>query len=272
MAEPNAADNIIGQTSLAFPVRKNDQGLLFPRRALTEASKKENSADALGEVDACDGLRYFVKGDGNGCPTRASEWICAAIAEAVGIGTPATAVVERQNGELVFGSRSLGGVADKLVTQTYLTTHSSDSQLNAVLVALLSKIYAFDMFINNEDRHLGNYLSNEDGGKRRLYAFDFSRALFWRWPWSGFPAPDQNTRRCGFILRSIHGFDMQGAEEILAKLSGISETTIRGSLERMPSEWLSLKLRSDFIRMWSGIERHARIDALRKGLGDGTLL
>jgi hypothetical protein len=175
MSEPGLVD--AGQIPITSPISKSEQGLLFPLRALTELTKVEPSADSLGEVQACDGLWYHVKGDGNGRPTRASEWLRTMIADAVGIGAPQASVIQLQNDDLVFGSRRLAGVADKIRTRTYLT-----------------------------------------------------------------------------------------------KLNSLSLTIIRGFLERMPTEWLTPELHDDFIRMWSGEERQARINALRKGLGDGSLL
>jgi hypothetical protein len=56
------------------------------------------------------------------------------------------------------------------------------------------------MFFFNDDRHLENYLSVGDNGVRRLYAFDFSRAVLWQWPWVGYPAAGCNTRVWGSLM------------------------------------------------------------------------
>jgi hypothetical protein len=250
------------------------QQQMFPRRAVIEFPPKEHSADSMGEVEADDQHRYYVKGDVHGRPVRASEWLCTRIAEHVGIGAPTPVVVELLNGLVVFGSRRIPNVADGVVTQAYLTqpTASNIGQPPVGLGSILASIYAFDMFMYNVDRHLGNYLSVDDNGTRRVYSFDFSRALFWNWPWSGFPLPGQNTRQWGTVLRSMHGFDQQAAFVTLDRLSGLGFNTIDGFIKEMPPDWTPSDVGSQFHSFWSGNDRQSRIIQLRTGITDGTLL
>jgi hypothetical protein len=246
---------------------------LFPRHAVIEYPPSNRSADCLGMVDADDGGRYYIKTDVHGRPVRASEWLGTHLAEVVGIQAPMPAVIKRSDGTLVFGSRRIAGVADDVVTRVYLTTPSaSNSALPIVgLTSLLSKIYALDMFLFNEDRHLGNYISVDDNGVRRLYAFDFSRALFWRWPWPGYPAGD-NTRTCGTMLRQLHGFDDVAAGSVLDNLCNLAPQTVEGFINQMPLDWSTPDLRSQFVDVWATGHCSARADVLRKGFKDGTLL
>lgn len=163
---------------------------LFHRKSRIEYPKVQPSADALGEIEADDGHRYFVKDDANGTPVRASEWIGTHVAEAVGISAPAAAPIEMLDGRVVFGSRKVSGAADAVTTRSLLINPGANAQFSPVgLSPVLSAIYALDMFLFNDDRHFGNYITYDDSGVRRMYAFDFSRAMFWRWPWGGFPAP-----------------------------------------------------------------------------------
>ena len=159
---------------------------LFLRKALIEYPPSKLTADCLGMVDADDGGRYYVKGDAHGRPVRASEWLGTHLAEAVGIQSPAPVAIQLANGSVVFGSRRIAGVADDLLTRTYLMTPSASNAAMPIagLASILSKIYALDMFLHNDDRHFGNYLSIDDNGVRRLYTFDFSRAVFWQLSWS----------------------------------------------------------------------------------------
>lgn len=180
---------------------------MFPRKALVQFPKLEPSADSLGEVEADDHFLYYVKGDLAGIAIRANEWLGTHIAEAVGLADSAPCVIELQDGSTVFGSRRIAGVAHATVTTTFLTAPTASNLSGPVvgISALLSKIYAFDMFFHNDHRHLGNFLSVDDRGRRRLYAFDFSRALFWTWPWNGgYPGPLSNARRWGSVLRQLH--------------------------------------------------------------------
>ena len=110
---------------------------------------------------------YYIKGDVSGKATRAREWLGTQLAEALGLAAPAPCIIELQDGSTVFGSRRIAGVADAIVTANFLATATASNQ-NAPVVglkALLSRIYAYDMFCHNDDRHLGNYLSVDDRGR-----------------------------------------------------------------------------------------------------------
>jgi hypothetical protein len=248
---------------------------MFIRRTLVEYPKQKHTADALGEVEADDGHRYYVKDDSNGVPTRASEWICSQMAEAVGIATPAAMPIALQSGRSVFGSRRIAGVADDALTAAHLTqsTIGNVASISSIgLKTVLSSIYAFDMFFYNDDRHLGNYLSVDDNGTRRLYTFDFSRALFWRWPWSGYPPTGCNTRQFGTLLRQLHGFDQTVAIGTLDRIAGLSPDLAARVIGEMPDGWLSAELTAQFSTWWAAAHRASRVSGLKQGLSDGTLL
>lgn len=247
---------------------------LFHRRAVIEFPPVDPSADSLGSVEADDGFRYYAKGDAHGRPVRASEWISTHIAEAVGVTSPGAVTMQMLSGEVVFGSRRIPSVASRLETQAFLTTPSVGNvgQNLPSLGSLLSKIYALDLFLFNDDRHLDNYLSVNDSGVRRLYTFDFSRALFWHWPWNGFPAPMCNTRQCGAMLRKLHGFDPVAANSVLDALAGLGPSSVEGIINQMPVDWLPTALRAEFMNVWTAGVRRSRIDGVRKGLSDGSLL
>jgi hypothetical protein len=248
--------------------------LPFSRDVITEFPKSLPTADYVGEAEASDQQRYYLKGDKDGKAVRASEWICTHLAENVGVAAPAAAILRRSTGETLFGSRRLIGVADEVVTRNYLATPSASNIAPGVvgLSPLLSAIYAFDMFVFNEDRHLGNYLSLDDNGVRRFFAFDFSRALFWRWPWSEFPELGQNTRTCGTVLRALHGYDQSAAEAVVNRLRSVPGSTIMAIMSGMPDDWLADSQKQDFLNWWNGKERTSRLDKLSIGLADGTLL
>lgn len=248
--------------------------LPFVRDIRAEYPKATPSADSLGEAEASDQQRYYLKGDLGGKPIRASEWISTQLAELIGIAAPAVAILRRSSGETVFGSRRLIGVANEIVTRNYLLTASASNIQPAVigLCPLLSAIYAFDLFVFNDDRHLGNYLSLDDNGVRRFYAFDFSRSLFWRWPWIDFPEPFDNTRTWGSVLRSLHGFDIGAAEAIVDRLRTVSRAMVESIMFGMPDDWLSDAQKQEFLDWWDSPARIARLDALSMGLANGSLL
>ena len=217
-------------------------------------------------------MRYYLKLDAPKKFTRASEWISTHLAEAVGIAGPAAAPIEMMDGNLAFGSRRLAGVSDQLTTSNYLSKPSLGSNDISGLSSLLSKIYIFDLFINNGDRHGGNYLTVPDGEVRRLYAFDYSRAFFWDWPWHGFPACGSRTRDVGKALRLCHGFDAEAANETLDRLANVSMEKMALILELMPREWLPQSLVQRLTQFWVGNERSERVATIKKGTAGGWLL
>lgn len=247
---------------------------LFHRRALILFPPSTQTADSLGEVEADDGFRYYVKTDSHGRAVRASEWISTHLAEAVGITAPGAVTVQLPNGDVVFGSRRIAGVASQVQTQAFLSTPSAGNLQMGIpgVGSLLSKIYALDLFLFNDDRHVNNYLSVNDNGVQRLYTFDFSRALFWHWPWSGYPPATCNTRSCGSILWRLHGFDLVAANSVLDALGAYSPTALQGLINQMPPHWLPDPLQTELINAWTTGGRQSRIDDIRKGLTDGSLL
>lgn len=248
---------------------------MFARKAVVEYPPRGDSADSSGEVEAEDRHRYYIKDDSNGRPVRASEWVSTLMSEAVIISAPSQSVIELSNGKLVFGSRRVANVSDRVATDSYLispTISNADPASTTGLKKILSSIYTFDMFINNVDRHFGNYLSVDDNGIRRLYAFDYSRALFWNWPWSDFPAINEHTRVYGSILRNLHGFDEKSSADIINRIEGLTQDTIKGFVNSMPTDWISSAPTAQFIKWWGSRAWKTRLVDLRKGISDGTLL
>ena len=271
-AEPAVVED--SQAASVIPIPFERQLGFFPRQTRVEYPRTKLTADALGEAEVDDGHRYYLKADANGRPVRASEWIATHLAERVGIAAPHPMIVQMRDGRLVFGSRRIAGVADDVTTANYLlsVTLSNAGHQMIGLSQVLSKIYAFDLFIFNDDRHFGNYLSLDDNGIRRFYAFDFSRALFWRWPWVGIPDPGQNTRLYATRLWPLRGFDTAAAIGILDRLRVVPTSDIQFVVNAMPPEWLPEALREAFLGWWSSNARADRLNELREGMTDGTYL
>src|SRR5579863_6283967 len=136
------------------------QGQFLPR-IIRSSFSSANSADSLGFAEANNSLEYLVKQDGRGHPVRASEWICSSLARHVGIPTAPFEIVQLPDTTLAFGSQLIGGLEDESKRPGYLTgTYPIDG-----FSAILAAIYAFDLFIGNEDRHGGNYLFAQIKGK-----------------------------------------------------------------------------------------------------------
>jgi hypothetical protein len=186
---------------------------------------------------------------------------------------PTPKAILLSDGEIAFGSRVIGSIADDAVTSQILTTNTVGTGQPSIpgLTALLSSLFAFDMFINNIDRHDKNYISIDDNGTRRFYAIDFSRSLLWGSGLTEFPGNGHQTRVTFRRIRQLHGFDIAAAEAMIDRISRIGGGLISSILSPMPSSWLDQNRREGFLEWWQSDERHKRLERLRTGLQDGTL-
>lgn len=251
------------------------QAELLPLTTLTEMPDTTGTADAWGRVEASDSQLYLVKTDERGGKgIRASEWVGTHLAEELNMPCPTPKIIQLADGKLCFGSRIISGIADAAKTSQILT--SVTAGLGAIpipgLQALLSALYAFDMFINNVDRHDENYLSVDDRGTRRFFAIDFGRSLFWHGRLETFPLPTQLTRITFRKIVQRHGFDLAAANAMIDRLAEIGSEKISAAFSSMPESWLEQAARVEFTNWWENGERQRRLEALRKGLSDASLI
>lgn len=140
------------------------------------------------------------------------------------------------------------------------------------LQAALSAIHAFDLFVDNVDRHFGNFLVVPEGEDRLLYGLDFARAFFWRWPWDKFGGLEDVTGGAWIEIRERHGFDETAALAIVNRLGIITDNEIRGILKQMPAHWLSQALQDELLAYCRDGGWAARVASLREGLGSGSIV
>ncbi|WP_343734575.1 hypothetical protein [Acidovorax sp.] len=111
-----------------------------------------------------------------------TEWLCYHLCGLAGILTPDFAIVQRLDGSEAFGSRW------EETAKQFSPGKVSDAEFIGWLNrsrADISAMFALDAFMPNDDRHLGNILFTQAGGRMRALAFDWSRTrLFAPWPWS----------------------------------------------------------------------------------------
>ena len=247
---------------------------LFVRQVDIQYPPDTASADSIGSVVADDTLRYYIKTDKGGDPIRASEWISTHICERIGIPAPTAVPIQLRNGDLVFGSRQIYGVGNAIANVEFLSrqTFIAGVVTNLNLTRALSAIYVFDMFIHNDDRHAGNLLIADRGRTQEIIAYDFGRGLFWRWPLNGFKHENPQTVRTAAVLRRYHGFDKQTAFLTIDKLLRLDWDIIEGFIKEMPSDWLNANLRIEFMNWWISTDRVKRLEMLRAGIDDGSLL
>jgi hypothetical protein len=256
------------------PGEPGRQPELFPLRSTVELPECVEGADVWGRVIADDGKSYIVKG-GRGTPTvPASEWIGTHVAEELRISCASPRVIQLQSGELLFGSLEVSGVANKVETTHLLTSITQPPGAAQIpgLRAALSEVYTLDMFLNNFDRHDENFITSRSGATATLFVIDFARSLFWHESFDLFPRPNQHTVVTGRQLRKRHGFDLDAANRMIDRIVSVPADRIKEFLLQMPREWLPDDKHLAFLQWWGGQGRRRKLDALRKGLEDDSLL
>lgn len=247
--------------------------MLTPLRILSIDPANLGSADAVGVARCDDGLEYALK-DGAASPTTPhDELFCTELAQALGIACPPYAVIEDGSGGHYFGSRWEGGVITQDPWQELVVRGDIPF---AVVAPVLARVFAFDLFVYNVDRHLGNFLARTTRGGAGLLTMDFSRA--WRmhgFPPPPLPMPDQtNTIFCHRELKLIVGdfIDMAVVNEFLSRLAAIGAPQIERIIDRGAPEWISTPDTKAVLDWWGSPARMERIEEIRKGIQDGSYL
>lgn len=244
--------------------------MLLPQRASTIYPLQPNGADIRMVCTTREGGTYYCKEDRDGRRVCAAEMFSTRLAGIVGIPTPFCSIVETEDGDLLFGSLA-SSVASEFEVQDFLTRPLTD-ELGARLPLLghyLSGLYAFDLCLGNDDRSLRNFLIQDDS--RRLCAFDFANANLSNLSSQRFPVEQGATISVGRRLRRIHGFDEAAAMDMVDKLQAVRVEQVEAILREMPGEWWSSDEGKNLCAVWDN-QRGDRLDALRSGLRDGSLL
>lgn len=212
-----------------------------------------------------DGKKYAVKRvsqkDNRGL-IPASELFCYELARAIFLPVPYYEIVKLKDSELAFGSVWEGGVdigdaLDRVLTGEIETNNPK---------LILSKIYAFDLFVNNTDRHFNNYLVCLKHEKHSIIAFDFSMAWYAGVDPFGYQAlnPEYDTCRYHKIIRaSKHYFDAELARNTLTEIDKISIDKVEQILRRMPDSWFSMQQRQEVLAWWDSSAKTERITRLK---------
>lgn len=246
------------------------QRTLLPIDVITSYANDQGSADLQSIVEARDGRHYALKSisDGNG-RVPASELFCYELAYRVVIPTPAYSLIKLPSGELAFGSQWEGGVingAPQINFQMFIYQVLSGQIKVTNLKTFLSRLYAFDLFVNNVDRHWGNYLwRNSHGDKLIALAFDFGRSQF-ETGHTGFEAldPKQNTQIVFNAINQHKHYDRSQAVDCLESIRAIGTEEITAILSNFPGNWMPNSEKESYIKWWDSDDRIARIDTLLK--------
>jgi hypothetical protein len=251
------------------------QQRLFPKRVSARLAPVGSGVTCPWWIRADDGLCYIIKDDAPPMApfVRASEFIWSSVAKAVGIAASAPEIIEDVSGRMLFGSRreqSTIGRDQASCLQHLLSGQVHDGGLH------LTRIYAFDLFCANWDRHPGNYLILNETNALVAFAIDFSHvALHPGRTTPGFdPLINLNSATRVWFKSVVqpYGHDLAAALHIIERLKKLPVAEIEEMLTAIPLDWLSAGDRDEIVIWWRDGGRIARTDQIAKGLQNGTYI
>jgi hypothetical protein len=210
------------------------QRQLFPIEIIDLYPNDQNSADLQLIGTGRNGKDYAIKrtSDSSKGMIPAAELFCYELARKVNIATPEFDLLLLQDGELAFGSVWEGGV-HKISGYNTIASLLTESSIGDIKVKSLerffSRVYGFDLFINNIDRHFGNFMFRQSYNNAYIaLAFDYSRAWY-EIDYAGLQALRDKTCNTQQVIKSIktyHKFYQQQANDTISELGQISRETI----------------------------------------------
>lgn len=252
-----------------LPIEARYQKTLIPIEAITTFNSNLGTADLKQIVEARDGKHYAVKTTHDGAgKVPASEFFCYELACRVVIPTPAFSIISMPQGDLAFGSLWEGGVVNgnkRVDYQSFIMAVLTGATKVTNLKVFLSRLYAFDLFVNNVDRHWGNYLWRSSFGDSFIaLAFDFSRACF-EIGHEGFEAahPSSNTQNAFNLINLTKNYIRAEALSCLEAIEAVDGDEIKSILANFPSSWMSKEDRKSYTDWWNSQARLDRISSLK---------
>lgn len=208
-------------------------------------------------VMTADGMDFAVKSVADHPMLPASEFLGYRLAQSCQLAVPHAQTLEMPGGEMVFGSRIEAGARSPATPQERMTAVAACAESMSATLAL-------DLFLANDDRHLGNFLIRENrNGQPCAMVIDFSRALFVNgFPDDQFPQSETNTTTTIAILRSLAMWRMPAAIATIQQLQAIGPEHIDHWLREMPPAWLPIAKRTRLLAWWGSPDYHARLTAV----------
>lgn len=242
----------------------------LPVRAKSQDPANLGTADCSLICHCDDGSDYAVKDISSGPDVMHSEWFCKHLGDFVGIASPECRLVE-VNGEIAFGSRWESGHEPD---NWWKRVKSGDIDAGRV-APTFSRIFAFDLFVNNEDRHAENYIVRPQANDQwSLLAFDHSRA--WRatgWPLAKAPMQYRHTTTTNFkaINTLLGGIFLK--DEFMFVINAIRDCSVdcvEKILTSQPESWLSKPDCDAICSFWKSRDFWERLDKIEEGLNNGS--
>ena len=241
---------------------------LLPIDAYQIHKNTQGTADLQVIVTASNNKDYAVKmvTDGNGY-IPATELFCYELARLVDVPTPSYDLITMRDGTLAFGSVWEGGVhhiSEANQIMDILTGKIAVRDLNL----FLSRVYAFDLFINNLDRHFGNYLFRQSYNSLIGLAFDYSRAWYevGAYQYESLEDKKSKTQMCHSVIEQYNKYDRNAALQTLTQISAIPDKKIEKLLQAIPDAWLSGNIKNEIVDWWGSQLMNDRINKIMGGI------
>jgi hypothetical protein len=218
-----------------------------------------------------DAGQYIVKLNLPGIYTCHSEWLSACVAEILGVPQVPFSIVRHVDETLCFGSR---WVLNKV--PEWWTLAASQRIDIAHLSDNFSRIFALDLFFQNEDRHADNFMITNSDGKIEVQAFDWEHG----WLYRGFPphpisdlskSSTMSVRKWILDNTAITS-SIETINQTLDGLLAISEQDVARILDASPEEWLPLEIQTSILEWWGGIDFRNRVEEIKDGAANGLLI
>ncbi|MDB9475016.1 hypothetical protein PN445_10365 [Dolichospermum circinale CS-537/11] len=218
-----------------------------------------------------DAGQYIVKLNSPGRYTCHSEWLSSSIAEIVGVPQVPFSIVRHVDETLCFGSRWVLNILREwwilAQTQRIDIAHLSEN---------FSRIFALDLFFQNEDRHADNFMITNVSGKIDVQAFDWEHG----WLYRGFPPrpiAELNVSstmqvRNWLLANTTLTSSIDAINQTLDRLHAISALDVARILDASPEEWLPLDMRTSILDWWGGVDFRNRIEEIKDGAANGLLI
>lgn len=241
----------------------------IPVRAKSSDPQNLGTADCKLFCHCDDGNDYAVKNIASGVHVAHSEWFCKHLGDQVGIASPECRWVE-VGGEVAFGSRWESGHDPE---NWWLRVKSGEIKKDRV-APTISRILAFDLVVNNEDRHANNYIVRPQmNDEWSFLAFDHSRA--WRaatWPLPQPPMDVSVMTLSNFkLINNLLGGILDVAETlfVINKMRDVEVNMVSQILDTQHDSWLSDQEKNDMLSYWESTEFNSRIDKIEEGFKNG---
>lgn len=255
------------------------QQLLFPPKVRVVLGPMGRGVTQPQLVRADDGLVYVTKQDGPQAPTcRASEYIWLSLAGAVGLPAPGPRVLDDGNGGTLLGTRYEAEVLGSSLPQQALMAGSVFEG-----GVQLGRIFAFDLFSGNWDRHTGNYLVLSSHQQHVVMGIDFSHVPIH--PGLINTASDPvifagNATRAFFpqivspylVDAAARAACVSAITETLDRIAQISDNSINTILGGFPVDWLDQSERDAAAQWWSSPARASRVNDIKAEVSNGTYI